>query len=520
MQRSLGRQPHTFHAKAAAAAALIGLGDLLFYDHWPAATIGAFALAWAVTLTVVRPDVRRHVASRIALIVAAGFGLVMIDDPSVVGWCLFWSAIASATLLSRHRFTDAIGWGGRLLGHGVLGIVTPLQDLHRLAVSRRRSKRTSIGAVLALIALPVLGGGVFIALFASANPLVANAVASVRLPDLSGVMGHLAFWTAILLAIWPSYRPRNPFLLIGSGAVGAAPLVPVIPPATLTLSLFTFNAIFAVQNGLDIAFLWSGAALPPGVTMADYAHRGAYPLIVTALLAGAFALVASRPDATVRSATMRPLLVVWIAQNVLLVASSALRTIDYIDAYSLTRLRIAALAWMALVAVGLVLIAWRMVAGRSARWLINANAVAAGVILTGASLVDLGAVAAVWNVRHARTAAELDLCYLHNLGPSALLPMIELERRAAGPRLRGQAVFVRSQIMTDLTQQQADWRSWTWRDARRLAAAHRLLGPAPRRPRAMANGRDCAGEPYAPPPPAPIPTATSTATSLTKTAQP
>lgn len=40
----------------------------------------------------------------------------------------------------------------------------------------------------------------------------------------------------------------------------------------------------------------------------------------------------------------------------LLAASSIRRTLDYIAAYSLAELRIAALAWTALVAIGLVLI--------------------------------------------------------------------------------------------------------------------------------------------------------------------
>jgi hypothetical protein len=42
-------------------------------------------------------------------------------------------------------------------------------------------------------------------------------------------------------------------------------------------------------------YLWGSATLPDGLTYADYAHRGAYPLIVTALLAGWFAIVATKP---------------------------------------------------------------------------------------------------------------------------------------------------------------------------------------------------------------------------------
>ena len=73
--------------------------------------------------------------------------------------------------------------------------------------------------------------------------------------------------------------------------------------------------------------------------------RTSVPLILTALLAGLFVLVVFRPGTQgAQSRTARRLVMLWVAQNVLLVASSILRTIDYIQAYSLTVLRIAALA--------------------------------------------------------------------------------------------------------------------------------------------------------------------------------
>lgn len=494
MAHTQPRRHHSFIAKVLAAAALIGMADLLFYGRSPAGALGAFALAWAGALAFVRSNIRRRVASRIMLVAAASFAVIVFDDPSFLGWCLFWMAIASATLLPHHRFNDAISWGGRLVGHAILGIASPLRDLNRLANVGRQSDRASIWTVLAVLALPVVGGGVFLALFANANPLISDAFRAIRFPSLWIAATHLAFWVAALLVIWPNFRPRNTVIMRRSRVPGSAPSAPDLPLATLTLSLLTFNVIFAVQNGLDLAFLWSGAALPSGVTLADYAHHGAYLLIATALLAGAFVLVASRPGGLgSQSTTVRRLLVAWIAQNLLLVASSALRTLDYIDAYSLTRLRIAALAWMAVVGTGLVLIGWRMLSGRSARWLINANAVTAGVVLTASSIVDYGAVSAAWNIRHARTAADLDLCYIHSLGSSSLLPLIELERRAQGPILRDQAAFIRSSIMANLSRDQSDWHSWTWRNARRLAAARRVVGSSPRQPSAAPHGRNCAG---------------------------
>lgn len=499
------RRRFTFLTKLAGAAVLIGLADWLFYGEEIAATLGAFAIAWAGVLALTRPDVRRNRAARLALMAAAAFGLALVDDPGPLDWCLFWVAIASTTLLPQHRFGDAIGWGGHLALHGLIGIATPFRDARRFASVHHSKRWAGLGAIVSLLALPLIGGGVFLALFASANPLIANAFAAIRLPDLSAVIFHLLLWLVVLLIVWPNLRPRNTVLRIGGDHLTAVRLVPDVPLATLTLSLVTFNAIFAVENALDIAFLWSGAPLPAGVTLAEYAHRGAYPLILTALFAGAFVLLASRPgSAGAQSPLVRRLIVLWVAQNVLLVASSILRTLDYIAAFSLTVLRIAALAWMALVAVGLVLIVWRMLTGRSTRWLINANALAAGVVLTASSVADLGAVAATWNVRHARQAEDLDLCYLHRLGPSSLLPLIELETRAGGPILRDRAAYLRADVLARLERDQADWHSWTWRNARRLVAARVMLGSDPPQPRAAPHGRDCAGKSL-PPPPAPTP---------------
>jgi len=485
----------TFLAKAGGATALIALATVFFYGEEPGGTLGYFALAWAAILALVRPDVRRHRAASLAVVAAAAFGGVLVDDPGPLAWCLFWVAIASATLLPLHRFDDAMTWGARLLLHGLSGLGTPVRDLRRLR-AHRGPARTSTGAIAAALVLPIGGGGVFLALFASANPLVGRAFAAIRFPDLSSAVFHIVFWIVLLLAVWPSFRPRNAIVRIAAGAPGTVGMGPEVPLATLTLSLVTFNAIFAIQNALDLAFLWSGAPLPAGVTLADYAHRGAYPLIATALLAAGFVLFAARPGSVgAGSLTVRRLIVIWVAQNLLLVASSILRTLDYIAAYSLTELRIAALAWMTLVAVGLFLIVWRMLAGRSARWLINANALAAGIVLAAASATDLDAIAAHWNVRHARHADDLDLCYLQRLGPSALLPLIELERRAGGPVLRDTAASLRLGITTRLAADQTDWHSWTWRGARRLSRAEALLGPRPYQP---ATPRRCNGSIIAP----------------------
>jgi len=146
--------------------------------------------------------------------------------------------------------------------------------------------------------------------------------------------------------------------------------------------------------------------------------------------------------------------VLWVAQNLLLVANAALRTLDYIGAYSLTSLRIAALLWMGLVALGLVLVLWRMMREKSSAWLINSNAAAAMALLMACSVVDLDAISAGYNVRHARElggdGAPIDMCYLQRIGPSALLPLANLEQRPAPEPIQLMARLLRENAQLNL----------------------------------------------------------------------
>lgn len=327
----------------------------------------------------------------------------------------------------------------------------------------------------------MVGSLVILLLFAIANPVIDQAIKALHLPEPSEqTFARIFFAGALFLMAWGVLRPRAARRLLptfdGSGDLA----LPGVSTASVLLSLIAFNLLFALQNAMDAAWLWGLMPLPQGMTLADYAHRGAYPLILTALLAALFVLVTLRPgSATAQSPLIRRLVVLWIAQNVVLVASSALRTLDYVDAYSLTRLRIAALLWMGLVATGLVLILWRMLKGKSASWLINANLANAGLLLSAVCLVDLGAVAASWNARHAREidgdSAALDLCYLRELGGSALLPLARLEQVAAPGEFRDRVSRVRMQVQWA---QERDLRQgeWSWLAASRVRRVHDLLG--------------------------------------------
>ncbi|MEW6630258.1 MAG: DUF4173 domain-containing protein, partial [Pseudomonadota bacterium] len=149
------------------------------------------------------------------------------------------------------------------------------------------------------------------------------------------------------------------------------------------------------------------------------------PLVVTALLAAAFVLAALRSGSeTSRDPSIRRLVYLWVAQNIVLVASSMLRLDLYVDVYALTYLRIAAFVWMGLVAVGLALIVARIALAKSGEWLLSANLVTLSATLYACCYVNFAALIANYNVDHSfemtGKGVPLDVWYVRSLGPNAL----------------------------------------------------------------------------------------------------
>jgi hypothetical protein len=109
---------------------------------------------------------------------------------------------------------------------------------------------------LRLVALPLLGSAAFLLLFAQANPLIGEALASL---DLTGPVRNFSilrtlFWVLMLMPLWALLRPRLRLRGLMPADAGEPLTLPGVSTASVTLSLLAFNAIFALQNGLDVAF--------------------------------------------------------------------------------------------------------------------------------------------------------------------------------------------------------------------------------------------------------------------------
>lgn len=462
-------------AKMALCALLVAAADFLFYGEPAGWTAGLYAALTLGCLRCLHGCMLAASAGKIVAFLLCSLLLPLVAQPGILPVALFIGGLLLLlTAGKRAAAPNAALWlkdACRLALHIPVQWVNDLRLVKR-AAQKGKAKRSPFRQHAPRLILPLALAAAFCWLFLKANPVISRLAALVDwgkyLGDFLSPLRWLS-WALLAVVLWAALRPRpglgNPVTL----SPGNISLDRWLDRRSLAWSLALFNLLFAVQNGLDIAFLWGGQGklLPDGMTLAEYAHAGAYPLIITALLAGGYVLVAfDDHHRQYQTRAARALVAAWVAQNVFLVISSIDRTLLYIESYSLTFLRVAALIWMGLIALGLCLVVARIFLGRNNAWLVNMNALALAAALYACCFVNFDRIIADYNVRHAReitgTGAALDVSYLHSLGPEALpaLRWFESHASAQGDMTRLAIGDIEKRFLREFGR---NWRSWTWR---------------------------------------------------------
>jgi hypothetical protein len=472
-------QRHPAGLKLALALGLVGLADWLFYDQHEGISVALFVIALMGGALLANRD---------------GFDRKRAALPAIIFLAGLVPAIEELNPMSFAFIILALGTGLAILTNPNLkrlrDLLVALRDLLLIGPFRSIADATGLLNLPALSAgfvlwfVPLALGAVFVVLFASANPLIEKWLITLNPHSAASQVNavRMLFWIAALLVIWPFIKLRwRRQIMLDPNVIAAEPSQPdatenetsddfpnFFSAATILRSLILFNALFAVQTVLDLIYLWGDGKLPADVTYADYAHHGAYPLIVTALLAAGFVLAAMRPGGPAEtSKTIRPLVYLWVAQNVMLVASSIQRLHLYVEIYLLTTWRIAAFIWMLLVAIGLVLIVARIALNGPDAWLVRANLISLVTTLYLCSLINFAGMIADYNIAHSAEAARhgvrIDVPYLVGLGPQAL-PAIDKARQILGNEQC--LVSGRDRLVEQQRQTMASWRSWGFRSFR------------------------------------------------------
>ena len=317
---------------------------------------------------------------------------------------------------------------------------------------------------------------IFIFLFAQANPLIMrhfqNYDLSVFFKAIS--VWRLLFWLVMACIIMTIIRPR---LKINTYKIRKDKnnyISYLFTESSVIRSLIIFNAIFAVQTLLDVIYLWGGTSLPKGITYSEYAQKGAYPLIITALLSAVFAILSNRISLTAKnSQLLKKLLYLWILQNIFLVISCIFRTLLYIEAYSLTYWRISAIIWMGLVAFGLVFIIIQVLQKKSDTWLINVNVITLLSALFLFTFINWPSFIARYNIMHSGLMIEggrsLDYQYIIELGPMTIPALREIQNNEdITLSSKNHLIKIEDYLYNKLDRSDNSWRGWTYQKHRIL----------------------------------------------------
>jgi hypothetical protein len=457
--------------------ALIVLADRLLAGTSAGWVVGPLLLTGAAVVLLRHPHLLRDrpaIAGMFLLVPIAG---ACVYDRGVLAPLLGVLVLVAATWWGRGaRYHDAWGWL-RAVAQAPFRLIAHLRTDRRLVRAWRLLHGTRVpGAGLLAWVLPLGLGVGFSVLFGVANPVIGRwfadlgewAASWLDVERLLPAPTRIVLWWSVAALAWTLLRVHPPRLLPVRRPIPAAE---VDRNGLVLRSLLVVNAVFMVQVGMDVLYLAGGLRLPKGMTYATYAHRGAWPLLIAALVSAALVLAAFRPGGVAeRSPWARRLVLLWLAQNIALTVAAAWRLWLYVDAYGLSEWRLAAAIWMGLVAAGLVLIALRIALARGNRWLIDANIGATLATLLLCCWLDVGGTVAWHNVRHCREVggdgAAIDLGYLRQLGGNAAPALTWLAEHSRDPSVARQAGHLAAEQCALVRDLLTDWRAWTWIRAR------------------------------------------------------
>jgi hypothetical protein len=456
-------------ARLLLGALLIGLlTQLLFFGQAFGINVflGSAALLVAARL-VRRPGMALHrldIWLPAAALLFAAFVAIR-ADPALIAFDLLAAlaltgagvAALGGVSLTARRFGEAIGVGLELLWSALAraGRLAPGLALWLAAPRALRHSAVWPFVLGLLIALPFLG--LFSLLFSAADAVFARLFRdlfgwSIDLGDLPFRLAIAAAgaWLAGGLLVFVAGRPEAQGLTGEAVATSEAlqPEGPAVPrlgirvdPATAAMALLVIDLLFAIFVTLQAAYLFGGrdTLADAGLTYSQYARRGFFELIAVAVVAGGLilsldALLARRTRLYAAAAGALALL------TAVILLSATVRLALYQQAYGWTELRFYALAAIAWLALGLVIVSVAVLYGRT-RWVLHALAMGVLAVAVGVNLVGPQAFVADANLQRALHPelvpadgeTALDAAYLGELGDDAVPVLASAFDSLSGP---------------------------------------------------------------------------------------
>ncbi|MBQ3913350.1 MAG: DUF4173 domain-containing protein [Lachnospiraceae bacterium] len=265
--------------------------------------------------------------------------------------------------LLLHNYADDSRWDlAQLFGEivtvsvgSITKVLSPFTDGGSYFNLRDKEKKSKAGPILAgiLIAIPtciVLG-----LILASADAVFENIFARIffeiiQWQNLLGILFMLAFGFISAYCGMRHVRDEAPLITVKEPK-RAEPVAAITVTSVVALLYLVFSAV-------QILYLFIGGfELPEGISYAEYARRGFFQLLIVSVLNLAVVLILKKRIE--KSRVLNAILLVICFCTYIMIASSAIRMIMYIQVYNLTMYRISvlfALLTLAVLLVGVIIL--------------------------------------------------------------------------------------------------------------------------------------------------------------------
>ena len=396
--------------------ATLGLNFLLFVSLWT-----------GLCLLAISPQDRAH---RLPLTYA---GLAM-ANAGIVFWratplVQFWSviiALASLSLLVATVFVRNyrdIPLAARLptligrFSRTCRSLPIALSD----GLSQRKGKQISLNrgvvgaAILAII---------FMGLFASADQVFSRSFSWVSdtLESFGDLLEGYNIGRVLTIGFWTVMSMTALFVLLQQlpSKVKSSVLKPTLSRRDADTMLWTLSIIFVIFVILQLRYLFTGGALPDGLTYASYAHRGYGQLLVATLLASVVIKYVVTTLKTVATKHTKMVATALVVLNSIVILSAWKRLSLYEATYGWTMTRFVARLGLVCILLGsIALVAWLWGKLNSRQLYASAWYIVVGVLMTAAVLNPEGIIANKNISERTNRTVTLDTYYLANLSPDA-----------------------------------------------------------------------------------------------------
>lgn len=475
-----------------AAAFLIISGDFLFWSHDPGISLGIFA-----TLAVAALIVAHGGGTNLRLLTIGGLLLPSAAQAGIelsLSNLLVLGALGTVTLGETAFASLRPAWSR--WAESVWALMRPIVGWKWLPSIMRRSPLAGaqLGKASETIARVILPTAavtlVFALLLGSGNAILGRWIVTATnsilgwFADPEVVLARTLLWVGLATFALTILRPRE----TPTGKRAWQYAVPDLPqPKSAALALWrsiallaALNALFFAANTADAVYLWTGGALPEGVTYSEFVHNGVHNLIAAVVLSAVVIVLIFQQVPAIRTApAVKALALFWIAQNVVLITGVLLRLQRYIEVYDMSELRVYVGCFLLLVSVGFGLLTVHVIRHKGLGWLLLMNFAATFALFFVLQFLDVAKWVAACNV--ARWEADrrrtLDVEYLASLGASAIPSLIRVAETPDRTEAHQALVIIeKRKPQAQMYLAQLDWRSWQHRNVvnMRLLATHEV----------------------------------------------